>query len=94
MAPSESLRRIWVDTASPSPASLRTNLDAIGAERMLFGTDSPPLTSDLQATVDVVSDLPIAEEQQAQILGANACRLFGLHDAGALPDRDATAVPS
>jgi predicted TIM-barrel fold metal-dependent hydrolase len=91
--PSESLRRIWVDTATPSAASLRANLDAIGPDRMLFGTDSPPLTSDLRGPLGAVESLPLCERQQAQILGANACRLFGLPGTGALPEHDASAVP-
>ena len=90
--PSESLRRIWVDTASPGRASLRANLAAIGAERMLLGTDSPPLTFDLQESIDAVNGLPISGEQHARILGGNAARLFGLQADAALQDDDAPAV--
>jgi aminocarboxymuconate-semialdehyde decarboxylase len=91
--PSESLRRIWVDTATPSVASLRANLDAIGADRLLFGTDSPPLTLDPRAPLGAVEALPVSEDERAQILGTNALALFGLHDTGALPERDASAAP-
>lgn len=91
--PSESLRRIWVDTATPSAASLRANLDAIGADRMLFGTDSPPLTLDLRGPLGAVEALPVCEHEQAQVLGANACRLFGLQSSGAVHEHDASALP-
>lgn len=90
---SESLRRIWLDTATPSAPSLHANLAAVGAERMLFATDSPPLALDPRNPLGAVADLPVGEDERAQILGANACRLFGLHDSGALREPDTSAVP-
>jgi aminocarboxymuconate-semialdehyde decarboxylase len=71
--PSSYLRRIWVDTASPSHLSLRANLHAIGVERMLFGTDSPPLGLPAPETVESIRR--VAGEE---VLAANARRLFKL----------------
>ena len=85
VAPSETLRRIWVDTATPSAASLRANVEAIGAGRMLFGTDSPPLACDLGAALGAIGDLPVSADERAEILGAGACRLFGLASAAEPP---------
>ncbi|MDX6683528.1 MAG: hypothetical protein QOG94_3567 [Solirubrobacteraceae bacterium] len=73
--PSRYLRRIWVDTASPSLLGLRANLHALGAERLLFGTDSPPLG--LPAPDHVEEIRRIAGESA---LASNAQRLFGLRE--------------
>ena len=71
--PSSYLRRIWVDTASPSMLALRANVWAVGAERLLFGTDSPPLG--LPANLGKIRE--IAGEPA---LAENATQLFGLKE--------------
>ena len=40
---SELLQRIYADTAVSNPHSLAASVDALGADKVLFGTDSPPL---------------------------------------------------
>ncbi len=91
--PSESLRRIWVDTATPGTTALRANLEAIGAERMLFGTDSPPLPLHAQGPFSAIEALALTDHERAQILGDNACRLFGLQRSAMPREHDAPAVP-
>ena len=49
---------------------------SFGAERVLFGTDSP-WTSQKQSREDI-ENLPLTQEEKAAILGGNACRLLGL----------------
>jgi aminocarboxymuconate-semialdehyde decarboxylase len=51
----------------------------MGAERMLFGTDSPPLATPLEECIAQIRGLPIPEEDQEKILGGNARRLFELN---------------
>jgi aminocarboxymuconate-semialdehyde decarboxylase len=72
-APSSYLRRIWVDTASPSMLGLRANVHALGADRLLFGTDSPPLglPTDIETIREIAGD---------PVLAANASELFGLKE--------------
>jgi len=72
-APSEYLRRIWVDTASPSALSLRANLEVLGPDRVLFGSDSPPLATPPAAAIGRVRQLV-----DEAVLEANARQLFGL----------------
>jgi aminocarboxymuconate-semialdehyde decarboxylase len=50
----------------------------MGAERMLFGTDSPPLATPLEECIAQIRRLPVAEADQDKILGGNARALFAL----------------
>ena len=79
--PSDYLRNVYVDTANQNPASHLANLELMGPERMLFGTDSPPLATPLEQAISMVRDLPIPEEAQDGILEGNARRLFALDGA-------------
>ena len=63
-SPSEYLRNVYVDTANQNPASQLANLELMGPERMLFGTDSPPLATPLEEAIDMVRQLPVPEEAQ------------------------------
>ena len=47
-----------------------------GAERLLFGTDSP--WGDQKKSVEVIQNLPISQEEKDAILGKNAVKLLGL----------------
>lgn len=77
--PSAYLRRVYVDTANYSsvPNHL-ANLEVMGADHMLFGTDSPPLATPLQDAIAMVDGLPISAAEKQGILEGNARRLFGL----------------
>jgi len=77
--PSADVHRLYVDTASPSRLQLADNIRTFGAERVLFGTDSPPLAMPLAVMLDAVWSLDIPEQAKELILGGNAARLFGLH---------------
>ena len=76
--PSTYLRRVYVDTANSSVPNHLANLELMGADRMLFGTDSPPLATPLQDAIAMVDGLPISATEKQGILEGNARRLFGL----------------
>jgi aminocarboxymuconate-semialdehyde decarboxylase len=83
--PSELLRRIYVDTATPSRAALAAAIGTFGAGQVLFGTDSPPLAAPLEAALDSVAALPetvASAADKAAILGQNANKLFRLEEQG------------
>lgn len=77
-APGEAVGRLYVDTAAPSGPLLAMNAVALGADRMLLGTDSPPVRVPPRAAVAAVRGLPLDRADQDAILGGTAARLFGL----------------
>jgi aminocarboxymuconate-semialdehyde decarboxylase len=81
-AGSVALRRLYVDTATPSRLALAGAVETFGVDRMLFGTDSPPLAGPLPAAVDLVSRLPVSPPGRERVLRTNAERLFGLAPVG------------
>ncbi|MBX6768626.1 MAG: amidohydrolase family protein, partial [Actinomadura rubrobrunea] len=76
--PSTFLRQIWVDTATPSRLALRAALAAFGSDRVLFGTDSPPLPDVVGDGLRAVAEVSPSEEQRQAICYENAARLFTL----------------
>jgi aminocarboxymuconate-semialdehyde decarboxylase len=74
--PSTYLRRVYVDTANSSVPNHLANLDIMGPGQLLFGTDSPPLSTPLEDAIAAVRELPVSAEQQQDILHGNARRLF------------------
>lgn len=76
--PSTYVKRIYVDTANFSLHNQMANLQTMGADHMLFGTDSPPLSIPLHVTIDMVNNLPISDEDRQKIFCGNAIHLFKL----------------
>ncbi|WP_261800720.1 amidohydrolase family protein [Streptomyces sp. PBH53] len=76
--PAAALRRMYVDTSPFSPAHLSLNAEVLGPERMLFGTDSPPMAAPLEDFIHMVEKLPVDAAAQQRILGGNAQDLFDL----------------
>ncbi|RZU14428.1 amidohydrolase family protein [Streptomyces sp. BK239] len=76
--PVAALRRMYVDTSPFSAAHLALNAEVLGPERMLFGTDSPPMAAPLEDFVRMVEKLPVDKASQQLILGGNAEALFDL----------------
>lgn len=76
--PGAALERMYVDTSPLNPAHLRLNADVLGPGRMLFGTDSPPLSVPLEDCLRMIEKLPVGEADQQRILGGNAEALFDL----------------
>jgi predicted TIM-barrel fold metal-dependent hydrolase len=76
--PSVYLRQVYVDTANSSLPNQLANLELMGPQRLLFGTDSPPLATPLHQAIELVRRLPISEDEQEDVLHRNAERLFKL----------------
>jgi aminocarboxymuconate-semialdehyde decarboxylase len=86
-APSTFLKQLYVDTANSSLANHLANLELMGSGHMLFGTDSPPLATPLEAGIELVERLPVPDEEKRKIFSENALRLFKL-DGSAAQKRD------
>ncbi|MES9525677.1 amidohydrolase family protein, partial [Streptomyces capoamus] len=76
--PAAALRRMYVDTSPFSAAHLSLNAEVLGPERMLFGTDSPPMAAPLEDFIHLIEKLPVDAAAQQLILGGNAQALFDL----------------
>ena len=74
--PSMYLRRIYLDTVSPSVESLQYAYQFSGADRLLFGTDHPWV--DMPRFVRLIEEMHIPEADKARIFGENAKKLFDL----------------
>ena len=76
--PSHYLKSIYFDSVSYHLPALKCALDTIGADRMLFGTDAPPLTPLKQRGLDLIDGLCLGADDKAKVLGGNARRLLRL----------------
>lgn len=76
--PAAALQRMYVDTSTFSPAHLGVNAEVLGPERMLFGTDSPPMSVPLEEFMRMIEKLPLDKASRQLILGGNAEALFDL----------------
>jgi aminocarboxymuconate-semialdehyde decarboxylase len=76
--PSSYFGRIWVDTAVASAAHLEANLRVFGPERLVFGTDGPPILSAVEEAAALVAALPLDDDARAGVLGGNARELLAL----------------
>ena len=77
-SPSDYLRNVYVDTANQNPPSHLANLELMGPDRMLFGTDSPPMSTPLPAAISLVTTSRSPTRRSRGIFEGNARELFGL----------------
>jgi aminocarboxymuconate-semialdehyde decarboxylase len=75
-APSTFMRRVYFDTITHHPLSLRFLVEMAGADRVLLGSDFPFDMGD-PAPRRFVDELPLGDAEKAQILGGNARALAG-----------------
>jgi len=76
--PTSFFDQIYVDTANPNGYHQQANAECFGIDRMLFGTDSPPLTSPLENAIKQIEDLPFDDAAKQRIFTDNAKELFDL----------------
>lgn len=76
--PSYYLKRMYLDTVTYNPPAVRMVLDWMGADRVIYGSDAPPLTSLKPRAIKLIRDLDIPAADIEKILAGNAKRLLKL----------------
>lgn len=67
---------LYADTQmNDTPDSLRVSVDAVGAERFVFGSGSP--STSMRSSLNGVLEAEITDEQKALILSGNVSRILG-----------------
>ena len=80
---SDSLARVYADTATPSVDALRAALRVLGPRNLLFGTDSPPLGEPLDQVLGRLTSLGLPAADRELITCGTAAALFGLDHTNA-----------
>jgi len=73
-APSAYLKRVFLDTCSPSLEAIEYACNFTGPERIVFGTDHPWV--DPKIFLNIIDRLKISDAEKSLIFSANAKRLF------------------
>jgi predicted TIM-barrel fold metal-dependent hydrolase len=81
-SPRERFRRVYFDSGviGRGPRALELAVKAFGADRILFGTDFPPIPT-LQNTVKAFDEADLTLEQRELILSGNARRILEPKDS-------------
>lgn len=74
----DSLRRIHVCTQTFHAPAIAGAIDTLGEDRVLFGTDYPPVPRDLDLSVQDVREAGVTGASLDKVMRENAVRLFGL----------------
>jgi aminocarboxymuconate-semialdehyde decarboxylase len=76
--PSDYLRMIYFDTVCYHVPALECAIKTVGADRLIFGTDSPMLVALKQRGLDLVRGLDLGSAEKERILSGNARALLKL----------------
>ncbi len=70
--------RVWY-VAEPDERTIGSQLDLVGGDRILWGSDFPHIDSTMDAADRIRASLaPLTAERRSAVLGDNAVKLFGL----------------
>jgi aminocarboxymuconate-semialdehyde decarboxylase len=84
--PSEYLKKLHMDTVAYHPPAVMCAYQTVGAKQLLFGSDAPPLLPLLPRARKIIEDLPLTEDERADILGRNALKLLGPSNHAVRPE--------
>jgi aminocarboxymuconate-semialdehyde decarboxylase len=76
--PSHYLKMMHFDSASYTPLAARMCLETVGADRFLFGTDSPPLIPLKREGLEMMDQIGMTGAERQKVMGGNAARLLKL----------------
>jgi predicted TIM-barrel fold metal-dependent hydrolase len=70
------------DSVTYHTPAARLVLDTVGADRVLYGSDAPPLTSLKSRAIKLIEDLNLPPHERDAVFWRNAARLLKLPAAG------------
>jgi aminocarboxymuconate-semialdehyde decarboxylase len=76
--PSEYLKALYLDTVTYNPPAMKMVLEWMGPDRVIYGSDAPPLTSLKKSAIELVRNLPISDADKDKIFYRNAKKLLKL----------------
>src|SRR5436190_23647910 len=77
--PSHYLKKMHLDTVTYNPPAMKMILDWMGSDRVVYGSDAPPLTSLKPRAIRLIRDLDIPERDKEKIFWSNARALLKLN---------------
>ncbi len=76
--PSDYLKRMYLDTVTYNEPALKMVLEWVGTDRVIYGSDAPPLTSLKPKAIKLVQGLQIPDADKKKIFCDNALKLLKL----------------
>jgi aminocarboxymuconate-semialdehyde decarboxylase len=76
--PSEYLKGLYLDTVTYNAPALKMVLEWMGPDRVIYGSDAPPLTSLKKRAIELIEDLSISPADKDKIFYRNAKELLKL----------------
>jgi aminocarboxymuconate-semialdehyde decarboxylase len=76
--PSHYLRMMYLESTSYTPLAAEMCLKTVGADRFIFGTDSPPLIPLKREGLEMMDKIGMTPGERAKVMGGNAARLLKL----------------
>jgi aminocarboxymuconate-semialdehyde decarboxylase len=77
--PSEYLKALYIDSVTYNAPAMKMVLEWVGPDRVIYGSDAPPLTSLKKSAIELIENLPISREDKDKILYRNARELLRLN---------------
>jgi aminocarboxymuconate-semialdehyde decarboxylase len=77
-SPLHYLKMVYLDTVCYHLPAARCIVETVGADRVIFGTDAPPLTTIKGRGIQIVRDLKLSPEDEEKVFSGNAKKLLKL----------------
>ena len=74
--PSHYLKMMYLESTCYHPPAARCAVETVGADRFIFGTDAPPLTSLKKQGVELIRKLGLSPEDERKVYCDNARKLL------------------
>jgi aminocarboxymuconate-semialdehyde decarboxylase len=75
------LKKMYFDTVTYHAPAARMVIDTVGADRVLYGSDAPPLTSLKPRAIKLIEDLGLSPSDKEAVFWRNAAKLLKLSES-------------